>query len=234
MSIPAYKRIQSYILNDIDSGVLSPGSQIPTEMALAEQFDVSRMTVNKAIVGLSNRQILTRIAGKGTFVTKKKAELPLMQIVDFAEEIQLRGKIHHAEVIIHQWQSVFDEQALRLGMADGTQAGYCEVLHFEDATPLLLESRFVNPAHVPEFMAQDFSKITPTAYLLKHFPLTEIEHTIEAISGDVGATELLALAPDSPCLQITRRTWYKDILISFVQFTAAGSRYKMRSRYQTG
>ncbi len=234
MNQPVYKHIQSHILAAIEQGEWPAGTQIPTEMDLAAQFSVSRMTVNKAITALSAQKILTRVAGRGTFVADRKVELPLMQIVDFADEIRLRGQKHHVRVLRHDWQDVFDEQALMLGMANGARAGYAEVLHFENDAPLILEQRYVNPVHVPEFMQQDFGRITPTAYLLGHFPLTEIEHTVEAVAASEHSAALLQLAHGAPCLQVSRRTWCEDVLISYARFVAAGSRYKLRSRYHTG
>lgn len=233
MAQPAYKRIQHYILSQIDSDKLKPGEQIPTEMALATQFSVSRMTVNKAIVELSQQHILTRIAGKGTFVTQQQAELSLTEITDFAEEIQLRGQQYRTHVLTQEWRTITGEIASQLSMADGETAGYCEILHIENNTPLIWESRYVNPLHVPGFMHQDFSTITPTAYLLKHSPLTEMEHTVEAINVNNKLAEKLHITPQIPCLQITRRTWSDGILISYTQLVSAGSRYQLRSRYQT-
>lgn len=231
MSEPAYKRIQNHILQAISQGQLSPGMQIPTEMDLARSFNVSRMTVNKAITGLSSQNILTRIAGKGTFVAEAKVETPLIHIVDFAQEIRNRGHHHHAEVLSHKWRLVYDDQALALGVANGAQAGYCEILHYENDLPLILEKRYVNPAYVAEFMAQDFTQITPTAYLLAHYPLTEIEHTVEAISADAAQAQCLQINLNDPCLLTTRRTWGEGILVSYALILAAGHRYKLRSRY---
>lgn len=231
MAEPAYKQIQNHILDAIKTGTLTPGMQIPTEMDLAASFNVSRMTVNKALTALSSQGILTRVAGRGTFVAEAKVETPLISVVDFAEEIRNRGHRHHTQVLGHRWQMVFDDLAMALGMANGTEAGYCEVLHYENDLPLILEKRYVNPIHIPEFMAQDFSLITPTAYLLAHYPLTEIEHTVEAIFADAVSAKSLQINVNDPCLLTTRRTWGEGTLVSYARILAAGSRYKLRSRY---
>ncbi|MBP6117229.1 MAG: UTRA domain-containing protein [Neisseriaceae bacterium] len=231
MSEPAYKRIQNHILQAISQGELSAGMQIPTEMDLAHRFKVSRMTVNKALTGLSSQNILTRIAGKGTFVAETKVETPLIHVVDFAEEIRNRGHQYRAEVLVHKWLLVYDNQALALGVANGAQAGYCEILHYENDLPLILEKRYVNATYLTEFLAQDFTQITPTAYLLAHYPLTEIEHTVEAISADAQQAQCLQITVNDPCLLTTRRTWGEGILVSYALILAAGQRYKLRSRY---
>ncbi len=51
--VPAYQRIKNAILDNIHSGKWQAGEAISTEMALAEEFGVSRMTVNRALKELS-------------------------------------------------------------------------------------------------------------------------------------------------------------------------------------
>ena len=41
---PKYVQIQNYILQKIESGEYAAGDKIPSEIELARQFDVSRLT----------------------------------------------------------------------------------------------------------------------------------------------------------------------------------------------
>ena len=65
---PKYVQIQNYILQKIESGEYTAGDKIPSEIELARQFDVSRLTVNPAVKELANSGIVERVQGKGTFV----------------------------------------------------------------------------------------------------------------------------------------------------------------------
>lgn len=66
---PRYLRIQRILETQILEGKLPAGSQLPGERALARQFGVSQMTVNRAIQELVRRGRLYRRSGAGTFVT---------------------------------------------------------------------------------------------------------------------------------------------------------------------
>lgn len=46
---PRYLAIKQYLKEHIQSRQWMPGYRIPTEVALSEQFNVSRMTANKAV-----------------------------------------------------------------------------------------------------------------------------------------------------------------------------------------
>ncbi|MGC8784223.1 MAG: GntR family transcriptional regulator [Armatimonadota bacterium] len=66
---PRYIRIQRILETQIVEGKLPAGSQLPGERALARQFGVSQMTVNRAIQELVRKGRLYRRSGAGTFVT---------------------------------------------------------------------------------------------------------------------------------------------------------------------
>lgn len=68
--MPKYIIIEKYITKKIKSGKYKVGMKIPSENDLAEKFNVSRVTANKAITELANQGIVDRIQGKGTFVSK--------------------------------------------------------------------------------------------------------------------------------------------------------------------
>lgn len=65
---PKYVKIQNYILEAIKAGKYVPGSKLPTEKELSEQFSVSRITVNKALKELSVAGVLESRRGSGTYV----------------------------------------------------------------------------------------------------------------------------------------------------------------------
>lgn len=68
-SIPLYQKIFEHYYNKIITGQLKEGEQIHTEKEIMEIFHVSRITGKAAVDMLAERGLVTRIPGKGTFVT---------------------------------------------------------------------------------------------------------------------------------------------------------------------
>jgi GntR family transcriptional repressor for pyruvate dehydrogenase complex len=64
-----YQEIVDQIQQQILSGALKPGDQIPAERDLAERFGVSRTAVREAIKSLTERGLIEVFVGRGTFVT---------------------------------------------------------------------------------------------------------------------------------------------------------------------
>ena len=101
------------------------------------------------------------------------------------------------------------------------------IVHYDNQTPLQLEARYVNPAMIPEYLAQDFRYQTPHEYLSAVSPLTDAEHLIEAVLPDELCQKHLKIPPSEPCLRLTRRTFSRGGAVSFAYLTSAGSRYRL-------
>ncbi len=67
-SVPLHHQIQRVLRSKIDSGEWSAGEQVPTEMALARRFRVSRNTVREALRALERDGLIVRQRGRGTFI----------------------------------------------------------------------------------------------------------------------------------------------------------------------
>ncbi len=63
-----YQKIAEELKEQIISGAFLDSKKIPDEKTLAQQFDVSRMTIKQSIDLLINQGILTRSKGSGTFI----------------------------------------------------------------------------------------------------------------------------------------------------------------------
>ncbi|NRF28286.1 histidine utilization repressor [Vibrio coralliilyticus] len=233
---PLYLQIKQYITDKIDSGHWPVGHRISTELKLTEQFKVSRMTVNKAIRDLVAEGKLQRRPRVGTFVCAPddKAESPLLDIQNIAEEVKLRGKTYSSKVIKQASMLADETVAIKLGVMLNSPIFYSEIIHFEDNSPIQYELRWVNSAYAPDYLEQDFTQITPNQYLSENCPLSAIEHTVEAIVADDEVRTALRLGANEPCLLLNRRTWSQDKLVSSALLYHPGTRYKLSSKILLG
>ncbi|GAI31852.1 unnamed protein product, partial [marine sediment metagenome] len=84
--IPFYYQVSQILEEIIRRGEIKPGERLPAEEVLADEFEVSRPTINKAISLLVRKSVLSRERGKGTFVRGKEVKLTLMQeLASFGE-----------------------------------------------------------------------------------------------------------------------------------------------------
>lgn len=227
---PRYIQIKQYLNDKIQSRTWPPGFRIPTEIELSEQFSVSRMTANKAIRDLVKEGLLERTPRLGTFVCQKKAESPLMEIRNIATEVKKRGHEYTSKVINQNTIKANEDIAMQLGVRHGTDVYFTQIVHYENKTPIQLEERWVNPDFAPEYINQDFTRQTPNEYLVQTCPLSDIEHTVEAILPAKRISELLKMTSGTPCLLLNRRTWSNKNLVSSALLYHPGDKYKLSSR----
>ena len=226
---PRYKAIEDFLLERIHDGSYPVNHQIPPEEQLARDFAVSRMTANKAIQNLVQKGYLLRQAGLGTFVTDRKAESSLHDVLNIATEVRARGHIYSNDVIRCEAVAADDEVALRLGLRLGAEVFHSILVHRENGVPIQLEDRFVNPRWVPHYLDADFSQQTPNEVLVASCPISDVEHVVEAVLVDAQTAAWLDMQPSMPCLSMIRRTWSDEHLVSYARLIHPGERYKLRS-----
>ena len=230
---PIYQQIKKTVQRRIESGDWVAGQKLPSENDLVAALDVSRMTINRALRELTQQGLIKRVHGLGSFVAEAPRHASLIELQDIALEIAQDGKRHSSQVLELEAISASTDVAAQMELSVGSQIYYLRAVHHQDGQPIQLESRYVNPAAMPGFIDQDFTRTTATAYLLQQFKPDEMEHRVRAVIPEHAVRELLALQIGEPCLQLTRRTWSSGQVVTYVTLTYPGDRYELGARYAT-
>ncbi|WP_119458244.1 histidine utilization repressor [Rhodospirillaceae bacterium SYSU D60014] len=233
-SPPLYQQVKSFILGRIADGALVQGDQVPSEHELTRDLGVSRMTAHRALRELTAEGVLRRVQGVGTFVAEAKPQSELLEIRNIAEEIAARGHRYAARVIWLRRERAGAAVAAALDQPAGMTIFRSLLVHCENDLPVQLEDRYVNPDFAPDYLQQDFTAITPYAYLTALGPLDAAEHVIEAIRPNPETRHLLRIRANEPCLLLQRRTWSRGLVVSRAHLTHPGSRYRLAGRQDYG
>jgi GntR family histidine utilization transcriptional repressor len=228
MTESPYQAIKRSIADGIATRRYVPGQVLPSEHELCRTFGVARMTVNRAMRELAAEQLVRRVPGVGTFVAEPVAQSGLVELRNIADEIADRGHAHTARVFrlaaITPDIAVADEFAL----VAGASLYHSAVLHFENATPIQFEDRLVTPAVAPDYLLQDFSRMTPNQYLMGVAPVQEVAHDVQAVAAPADIADHLH---DRICLLVTRRTWSFNMLAALTRLYYPGSRFRLSGRF---
>lgn len=76
-SVPLYAQLREMIVERIETGIYQAGEQIPSELQLCKELDLSRPTVRQAIADLVGDGVLKIKKGKGTFVADEPERLQI-------------------------------------------------------------------------------------------------------------------------------------------------------------
>ncbi len=231
MTESPYLTIKRSIAEGIASGQYATGQVLPSEHDLCKVFGVSRMTVNRAMRELAGEKLVRRVPGVGSFVAEKVAESALVEIHNIADEVTARGHAYRAEVFCLEAVVPPAASALAFGLPPEAQVFHSAILHFEDALPIQFEDRLVNPAVAPEYLAQDFLRVTPNAYLSRVAPLRDVEHLVMATAAPADIAAHLQVAAGAPCLLVSRRTWSGGKLASMAKLYHPADRFRLGGRF---
>ena len=224
--IPFYQRIKDYLLAQIHAGHWREGDVITSELTLARQFGVSRMTVNRAVRELTSEGILNRIQGSGTYVAQQKYQATLVAIKSIADEVRARGHVHSSQVRLLERVKAQDPHTAQFDVPAGHALFHSIIVHFDNNVPIQVEDRWVNSKVAPDYMSQDFSVSTPNEYLMVAAPLQGVSFSIEAVEAPAEIAAMLKIPAKEPCLVLHRKTLSQDQVASTAVMWYPGSRYQ--------
>jgi len=204
---PRYRVIKSAILDAIENGGMKPGSQVPSENQLAQQHGVSRMTARRALSEMVDEGILMRSQGIGTFVSDSRPMSSMLEIKSIRDEIEQRGHRYTNEILLLETAPASSDIAHRLAVDEGEVVFHSIIVHCENNLPVQFEDRWVNPTWIHDYLDKDFKAQTANYYLNQVAPLSQADHSVEAVIVEKDIAQALLIKPKEPCLKITRRTF---------------------------
>jgi len=155
-SLPLYQQLQRALRQAIETRVLAPDDALPPERELADDFDVSRITVRKAIEGLASEGLLVRRQGSGTFVLAR-VEKNFSKLTSFSEDMRARGRNPRSVWLRKAAGTVTPEEALTLRASPGTPVYRFHRIRFADDAPMSLEYATILASCLPSLESVEFS-----------------------------------------------------------------------------
>ncbi len=228
---PIYKSIKEHVLSKIQDGSWLEGTAIPSEQSLTKAFDVSRMTVNRALNELSSEGVLHRVQGSGTFVAERKYQAMLLQIKNIADEVSARGHVHRSDLQLLERCFADEFLAAQFSVPFKHPLFHSVVVHFENEFAIQVEDRYVNPVVAPEYMTHDFQSHTPNEYLMQVAPLQAVHFTIEACMPPAHISKMLNCTDSEPCLVLKRQTYSQSHTASYATLWHPATRYKFAGNF---
>ncbi len=104
-----------------------------------------------------------------------------LEIKSIAEEITKWGGVHSSDMILFKEESASKNIARKMDIKAGDRVFHSIFVHRDEDIPVQYSERFINPRVAPKYLEQDFTKMTPSQYLLEIAAIQEAEHIIEAI-----------------------------------------------------
>ncbi|WP_244501430.1 GntR family transcriptional regulator [Sphingomonas gellani] len=219
-------QLQKVLRDAIAGDIVRSDEGIPTERDLAVHFDVSRITVRKALEGLVSEGLLARRRGAGTFVVGGRVEKSFSKLSSFSEDMELRGRTPSSIWVSRTAGAVTAEEALSLGLWPGSQVYRVNRIRYADGTSMAFEY-----STVPGFclasknVVQESLDEVPGQAGFR--PVRALQR-LRAVAVTADQAQALSVEAGQPSLFIERRSFLADgRTVEFTQSYYRGDAYDL-------
>jgi GntR family transcriptional regulator len=240
--IPRHSQISQWLRTQIEEGTFQPEEKLPSENDLAKKFDVSRVTIRRALQSLESEDIIYRCQGLGSFVSDTRAPHNLVRLTDFNEDMAKAGL--NASSKVHKFKIIEAPAWLLapLQVEEGTKVMQIDRLRLADNNPVAFDSTWL-PILYGQLLTEDKLK-SSTIY-----KILEDEYDIRVIRGtyrftaetaDNTLAKELKIEKGAPLLLIERSTFTignKPVYFQRRYYRSDKVMYEMtleRSQYENG
>lgn len=137
--IPLYQQLADKIKDQIAAGELKENEQLMTEMELSKAYNISRITVRKALELLVDEEILTKRQGIGAFVTGKKLLRSMNTMMGFTQTCEMNGQKATSRLLFAGLSEARPRDIRLFGIKEGDSVISVRRLRFCDDVPVMIE-----------------------------------------------------------------------------------------------
>ncbi|MDD6435665.1 MAG: GntR family transcriptional regulator [Clostridiales bacterium] len=200
---PAYLQLADLIQEKIAANEYNLGSKIPSERELSETFGISRMTVRKAIEVLIDKGLLTRLQGKGTFVSRPKIDSPIDTIQSMGAFIQESGLIPSSKVLLTRKEKAGTKYGRIFHISPEADLFLLFRLRLGDGEPMALEYTYIPYDIIPDIESYNFEQCSLyDLYEQQGIMFSQDFQELEIVKVSNPQASLLKVAEDSAVFKL--------------------------------
>lgn len=209
--IPLYYQLKEILLEGVKQA--SAGDSFPTELELCTQFEISRPTVRQAINELVIEGYLTRLKGKGTFISESKITQDfLVALESFADEMQRKGLVPTTRILELEMARADEKIGEALNVPIGQQVIKIRRLRFANETPIVLVVTFLPYEKFTDLLSRDLQNDSLYQIIEQEYGY-KIDRSIRMLEARVAGedeAELLKMKKGDPIQYIETTTYLLD------------------------
>lgn len=231
--LPLYAQLMKEIKDMIQNGQYKAGDQIPTEIELSQQYQVSRITVRRTIEELCMQGVLVKRQGKGTFVEAPKIYRMIEKDnnISFSESCHANGRKPSSHVLscgleeAEEWQNNF------LKLAGDKTLYHIERVLSADELPIIYEHIYIPAGYVPDLQVQKLEDGSLFRLLREDYQINGSEKgrsTIEVKMASQSVAEHLRMNLGEPVMVLISYMNDSEENPLYISYEIiAGSRYRI-------
>lgn len=208
--VPAYIRIHDAIKKEIDGGIWEIGQRLPSERDLADDYEVSRMTLRQAITLLVEEGILERRVGSGTYVASRRVQEKMRGTTSFTEIVRSQGKSPSSQVVSYQRKPANETEIQQLQLKPSDYVVRMERVRYADNVPLVFEVASIPEKLIREFKREDITEHFFQTLTDNGYEIGKSQQTIYAKNASERVANYLKVPKNHAVLALTQVSYFTD------------------------
>lgn len=203
--IPHYIRLRDHLVAMIEAGTLTPGSKLPPERSLSEEYSITRITVRQALTRMEAEGLIFREQRRGWFVSPPRVCYDPTANASFTQSIAKQGRVAGTTVLSEQQVAASQWASTHLGCAVGDPIFIINRVRTVDGRAVLVEQIQIKAERCPGLL--DYPLDRSMADLMSE-KFGIIGHRAQITMRSTALSEIpakaLGVAVGSPSLYLTR------------------------------
>ena len=221
--VPKYIAVRDNLRARIDA--MEPNEQLPPEVELCRQYNVSRITLRHAVDNLITEGLLIREQGRGTFrapaiIRSQNQEVISDRAQGFYEQKYSSDAVICMKVLEND--VVHDEDAAaRLGLNSNDELICLKRLRYVDGVLSRYSVLYLSASRFPKVLTHDFSDESLADFLLNAYAVKLVENDVTVHVEKLCDSLSVLLDVEPGTAVITAHSTVKDKFGSIIAFGAA-------------
>lgn len=213
----AYEQVKRDLKSKISNGYYQNGDQLPTNMQLCEVYQVSRITINRALMELEADGCIEKVQGKGCFVRLKEINQNISQFYSFTEELIKMGYVPGAIFVSLKLEKASEEIAKALDLDIEDKVYVITRLRLADEMIVAYDRSAIPMKLFPDFKKRMLAGGSLYKAMEENYGIkpNHSEESIEAVSIDAEDAEKMRIKSGSPVLLIKRVSYHNEKKVEF-------------------
>ncbi len=208
--VPAYIRIHDALKKKIDDGSWEIGQRLPSERDLADDYEVSRMTLRQAITLLVEEGILERRVGSGTYVASHRVQEKMRGTTSFTEIVRSQGKTPSSQLVSYQRKPANETEIEQLQLKPSDYVVRMERVRYADNMPLVFEVASIPEKLIREFKREDITEHFFQTLTDNGYEIGKSQQTIYAKNASERVANYLKVPKNHAVLALTQVSYFTD------------------------
>lgn len=228
--VPLYWQLAEIVKSQISMGVLHPGDKLPTEEWFTKNYNVSRVTVRRAMQLLLDNGVLTRKRGESPSIAYPRLNRQTNRLTGLSEDLIAMGHIPGSVTLCCETTTAPIDIAAQLNIQMGDPVFHLRRLRFADEIPLAIHDCYYPMSICDGILSPAFHDKSIYRYLeLNGISLEHATQTVSACNASKEVAKLLSVSAGSALLHVERTSYSADnAAVEFSDMLYNPARYDLR------